>query len=404
MNVALFKNIMRGRGANVPLADILDGIRNGRWRAEVEAVRRPGLSKAERQEAKKRLPAFMASGTSRGGHKSADLLEHSGVLCLDFDGIGQDAAPVLRDTLAQDRHVMAAFVSPSGEGVKAFLRVPADLARHGQAFDAAKAYFAALCGQEVDAKCRDVGRLCFVSFDAGLAINPEAVPLVLPEVEELPQVEARKRVDEVEQVPHSSESCILNSAYCILHNSTLFEDWPDLKAHYGRNVSRFYNNPQKGQRNSAIVAIAANLFHVVKPSFVLAMLEHYRQEHADVFSDYAPADIQREARAMLEGCERSFRAELSEQERLQYLQLAEADQTAFRIARSLSGCESDESTPPPIFHLSCHGLATRLGLFDMEAGRILQRLEKRGIITKIKAGTKRREGQRGLATVWRWML
>jgi hypothetical protein len=143
------------------------------------------------------------------------------------------------------------------------------------------------------------------------------------------------------------------------------------------------------------------LFYVVKPAFALAMLEHYRQEHTDIFSDYDPAEIQREARAMLEGCESSFWADLSEQERHAYLELAEADQTAFRIARSLSRCESDESTQPPLIHLSCHGLATRLGLFDMEAGRILQRLEKRGIITKIKNGTKRRKGQRGLASVWR---
>jgi hypothetical protein len=404
MNVALFKNIVRGRGANVTLAGILDGIRDGRWRVGVEAVRRPGLSKAERQEAKKRLPGFMASGTSRGGHKSADLLEHSGVLCLDFDGIGQDAAPVLRDKLARDRHVMAAFVSPSGEGVKALLRVPADSATHEQAFDAAKRYFEALCGHEIDAKCRDVGRLCFVSFDDGLAVNPEAVPLVLPEVEELPRVEARKRVDEVEHTPHSSESCILNPISYILHNKPLFVEWPELKTYYSRNVSRFYGNLQKGQRNAAIVAITANLFHVLKPAFVLAILEHYRQEHAVIFSDYDPADIQREARAMLEGCESSFRADLSEQERQAYLDLAEADQTAFRIARSLSQCKSDESMPPPLFHLSCHELATRLGLFDMEAGRILQRLEKRGIIEKIKNGTKHQKGQRRLASVWRWAL
>ncbi len=398
MNVAFFKNIMLGRGANVPLADILNGIRDDRWRAEVEAVRQPGLSKEQRQQVKKRLPAFMASGTSKGGHKNADLLEHSGLLCLDFDGIGQDAAPALRDTLARDRHVFAVFVSPSGEGVKALLRVPADIGRHGQAFDAARRYFEALCGKEVDAKCRDVGRLCFVSFDPDLALNPEAVPLVLPEVEELPRVDARKRGDDANHTPHSSES-----VSCILYNSPPFHDWPRLKTHYDRNVARFYGNLQRGQRNDAIVQITAKLFYVVKPDFVLAMLGHYRQEHADIFSDYDPAVVEREARAMLEGCECSFRAELSESERQAYLLLAEADRVAFRIARSLSRFESDEA-PPPLFHLSCHELATRLGLFDMEAGRILQRLEKHGIITKIENGTKHQKGQRGVASTWRWAL
>jgi hypothetical protein len=404
MNVALFKNILRGRGANVSLANILNDIRDGRWRAGVEAVRRPGLSKEERQAAKKRLPAFMASGTSRGGHKSADLLAHSGLLCLDFDDVGRDAVPVLRDTLARDRHVLAAFVSPSGEGVKALLSVPADVARHRQSFDAAKDYISAQYGREIDAKCRDVARLCYVSFDAGLAWNPEAVPLVLQDAMELPLVGAGKAVGRVLSAPHSSSSYILHSTSYLLHNKALFQDWPDLKPHYVRHVARRYGKPQRGQRNEAIVEITACLFHVVKPELVLAMLHHYRQEHDDVFSDYNPTDFEREARAMLDGCEKTFRNELSEPERLAYLALSEGDRIAFRIARSLSCCESDESTPPPLFHLSCRELASRLGLFDMEAGRILQRLEKCGIIEKVKAGTMRTAGQRGRATVWRWLF
>jgi hypothetical protein len=396
-------------GKNVSLSEMLDGIKGNAWKGQVKRLRAKGREAVGYDDDKKKLPAFMLSGTTNGGHKAADVIEHSGLLQIDVDEVGVEHVADLRDRIGEDRHILAAWISPSADGVKAIMRIPASVAGHKAAFAAAVDYMRESFGVEIDEKCSDVGRLCFVSHDPALVINLDAVPLPVPDIAPM----KRERADADAQFDplksqNSSESyipasCILDSSYYILHNNFL-EDWPSLKPFYGRNISRFYGKPQRGQRNAAIVAITAHLFYMVQPELVFGLLCHYRQEHHDVFSDYPPADFAREVRAMLAGCEHSFQQELNESESRSYLELKEDDKPAFRIARSLSHCESDPSTPPPTFHLSCHELALRLGLFDTEAGRILQRLEKQGIIKMVKPGTQREKGVRGLATVWRWML
>lgn len=408
--VAFFRSL-RLQADTRPIGVILSQIRDGAHARAIYALRQPGLSQEERDKRKRALPAFMASGTSKSGHKAADFREHSGLLQIDLDGIGEAEAAAVRDAIGQDAHILAAFISPSGSGVKALMRIPASKETHQAAFAAAAEYFRTRYGLEVDAKCKDISRLCFVSDDPGLVLNPHCQLLPVPGIapaQEKAHAAAVEAHDAHTRRAHSSafcisESCILDSTSYILHN-TLLDDWPALKPLYARNVSRFYGKPQRGQRNAALVEISARLFYIVKPDFVFGMLCHYRHEHQDVFSDYPPADFEREARAMLEGCERSFQQELSELERRAYLALPERERPAFRIARSLAFCESEAAFPPPLFHLSCNGLAVRLGLFDTEAGRILQRLEKRGIIEKIKPGTRREKGEPGRATVWRWRL
>lgn len=136
----------------------------------------------------------------------------------------------------------------------------------------------------------------------------------------------------------------------------------------------------------------------------MLILQHYRAAFEDVFADYPQADFEREVRAVLAGCESSFQAELNERERLAYLALPELERPAFRIARSLALCESNAEMPPPLFFLGNDELQGRIGGTSPGAWRILQWLEKRAIIEKVKPGTKHTKGARGLATVWRWLL
>jgi hypothetical protein len=390
------------------VGSIVAEIRNGKHASQIAAIRHPVQSEEHRTKLKRDLPSFMASGTSKGGHSAADFDHHSGLLQIDIDDVGVDKAPNLRDTIGKDEHTLAAFISPSGNGVKALFRIPASKDTHLAAFEAAADYFRSRYGIKIDPSCKDISRLCFVSDDPDLVVNPECTPLELVRTKDKREDTSpggQKTKVESSQLPpikHSSESCILHGTSCILHNT--FDDWPDLKPIYERNVSRYYARPQKGQRNPAIIAISARLFYFVKPEFVVLMLDAYRQEHHEVFADYPPADFAREVHTNLEGCEGSFQQELNELERSAYLDLPEQEKPAFRIARSLSNCESDSSLPPCHFFLSCHELGVRLGLFDTQAGRILQRLEKSAIIEKVKNGTKREKGQRGTATVWRWLL
>jgi hypothetical protein len=394
--VAFFRH--RGAiGENVSLSMMLDGIKRGSWAGQVKRLRSIGRDAEGYDKRKAALPAFMLSGTTTSGHKAADVAEHSGLLQIDVDKVGVDKVESLRDRIGEDRHMLASWVSPSGDGVKGIMLVPADIARHKAAFEAAAEYMKENYGVSIDSACSNVNRLCYVSHDREMALNAEAEPLEVPPV--------GAEAPEGSEKGYSSTS--LHSISCILHlhNSGLFDDFPHLRPLYQKLVAHRCGKPQRGMRNQAMVEIVAACFCAVALEFVKGFAVEYFKQHADVFADYDFATYQHEVESMLAGCLRDYPQRLSESERHAYAALAcEREQAAFRIAQSLSKCESEASMPPPLFFLSCAGLGTRLGIMDTPAWRILRAFEKSGFIQMERPGTVRTKGVQGIATVYRWML
>ena len=83
--ITIFRNI---KDTSTPfyrdLDSILDRIKDGKSKELIKQIRKE-KDKKVRQELKKNLPAICFSGTFK---KRADdsILEHSGFICLDFDG------------------------------------------------------------------------------------------------------------------------------------------------------------------------------------------------------------------------------------------------------------------------------------------------------------------------------
>ena len=373
---------------------MLDGIKGNAWKGQVNRLRAIGRESEKYDETKRNLSAFMLSGTTKGGHKAADVIEHSGLLQIDVDKVGAEHASNLRDRIGDDRHILAAWISPSADGVKAILRIPASVAGHKAAFAAAVDYMRERYRVEIDENCSDVSRLCFVSHDPALVVNLDAVPLEVSTV-----------LDAAACSDNSSES--LSSVSCVLCNNDLFLDFPDLKPLYFKLVHGRIGKPQRGERNAAMVEIVSSMFCVVSPFFALAFAEEFYRQHAETFSDYDFQTYQREALAVLEGCHASYPVKrLNAGERAAYAALTdERSQTAFRITQSLACCESQADFPPPLFFLSCEELRTRMKVFKMEAWRTLNKLEEAGIIKKEVAGKVWTKGnEHATATVWSWML
>ncbi len=392
--IAFFQHL-GASGENVPVQTMLDGIRSGKWAGQIKRLRAALYGSDEFNKRKRALPAFMLSATTNSGHKAADVKQHSGLLQLDVDHVGAEHAGSMRDRLGEDRHILAAWISPSGTGIKAIMRIAADVEQHKAAFEAAAEYMRESYGLAIDKACKDVCRLCYVSHDPEIVTNAEASPLEVKQgfVESLTGSE------------EESSSTSLNAASYILHNSGLFDDFPNLRPLYQKLVARRYGSPQKGLRNAAMVEIVASCFCAVAPEFVKGFAVEYFKQHADVFADYDFETYKREADSVLAGCHRSYPQRLSEGERSAYTALgSDREQAAFRIAQNLSKCASDATVPPPLFFLSCSGLGTRLGLMDTPAWRILRAFEKSGFIKTACPGSVRKKGQQGVATVYRWML
>ncbi len=170
----------------VSVAETLAKIRAGEWQTTVQLVRAT-LASSGRDAAnaiKRTLPGILWSGEFSVRRKSG-FVRASGLLCADVDHVADPAA--LRALLAGDPHCVAAFVSPSGDGIKALF--PIDAARsHAESWRAVAAHCKAAFGLEIDPACKDVCRLCFVSYDPAAYIAPAAVECVPypPAVVEVP--------------------------------------------------------------------------------------------------------------------------------------------------------------------------------------------------------------------------
>lgn len=103
------------------------------------------------------------------------LIEHSGLLCLDFDHVGNSLAiSKLREQLIADPNFTTwlLFTSPSGDGLKWVIGIDLTLCDHHTWFLALQNYIRATYGQEVDEKCSNVSRTCFLPHDASCYVNP----------------------------------------------------------------------------------------------------------------------------------------------------------------------------------------------------------------------------------------
>jgi hypothetical protein len=150
---------------------------------------------------KKQLPGVTWSGTfsQRANEK---LIQHSGLLCADLDSLG-DRLDQVRKKLQSSPHLYALFLSPTGDGLKAVFRVPADQSKHAGGFLAIKRHVFKLCGSDIDEKSKDKARLCFLSHDPDIYINENGT-----EIEPLAEPEKPKRTLANGTVNLSERQCI----------------------------------------------------------------------------------------------------------------------------------------------------------------------------------------------------
>jgi VirE N-terminal domain len=160
---------------HVEIESIFKAIRSGGWRKQIEIVKQ---AKGGYDKNKKKLPCFTPSGTFRL-RLDWDLIDYSGLVVLDYDKV--ESASSLRDRLSSSPYCFAAFISPSGCGVKAFVKVDSGENLHGQAWSQVRKVFDTLAGISSDPSGRNISRLCFVSHDADCFYNPDSIKFEVTE-------------------------------------------------------------------------------------------------------------------------------------------------------------------------------------------------------------------------------
>lgn len=166
--VTIFKNLREtDTPFHRPVLSVLDRIKNGDSKDLILKIRNE-KEKQIRNDLKRQLPAICFSGRF-SKREDASLIEHSGLICLDFDGY-KTTKDLLqtKERLSKDGYVFSVFVSPSGNGLKVLVKIPDDSENHVNYFNSLEKHFDS---PEFDRTSKNVSRVCYESYDPQIYIN-----------------------------------------------------------------------------------------------------------------------------------------------------------------------------------------------------------------------------------------
>jgi len=253
MDITIFKDIKQTaqpfyRNINLILTRIQDG-------ASKDIVKkiRAEKDKDNRNILKQKLPAICFSGQfSKRTDKSIKV--HSGLICLDFDGYPSNRDMLQeKERLSKDKYIYSVFISPSGNGLKAIVKIPPIIDNHKSYFISLQNYFDS---EYFDKTCKNVSRVCYESYDPLIHVNAQSS--LWDKIEEQEYVEVNKHTD-IPTIPVTDENKIVE---------ILVKWW----------TKKFPMNEGQRNQNVYVLAAAFNDFGVYK-SLAESNLMNYRTKN-----------------------------------------------------------------------------------------------------------------------------
>ena len=159
---------------NVEIQKVLKEIKTERWKNQIDEIRyhnsNGDIEKAD--YIKKTLPAFTVSATYKENRKKKNIESYTNLLHLDYDYV--DNVQELKAKVNDIPYTYAAFISPSGNGLKVLVKSDNILSTHTFSFNALKEHYDGIVGVTSDNSVKDILRLCFISYDPDLYLNEDA--------------------------------------------------------------------------------------------------------------------------------------------------------------------------------------------------------------------------------------
>jgi len=181
---------------------ILNRIKDGSSKDLVKNIRQE-KDKSARNLLKQSLPAICFSGmfTKRA---DANISEHSGLICLDFDGYKTTKDMLQeKERLSKDKYVYSVFISPSGNGLKAVVKIPTEVDDHKKYFKSLEIHFNS---SNFDKTSKNISRVCYESYDPLIYIND--LSSIWEKIEEVEYQEIIKHKDRP-TIPITNENKIV---------------------------------------------------------------------------------------------------------------------------------------------------------------------------------------------------
>jgi len=161
MIVTIYSNLKSKSPALIHVTQALARIKNGKSKTAVEGVRSDTVDKKD-------LPCVVFAGKITDTKRTdANVTEHSGLFVLDWDKL--DDPSTKKNQLKNDPYIFAAWISPSGKGVKALVKCSPNISQHEDMYVAFIERY-----PELDTTSKNISRLCFESYDSDLYYNQDS--------------------------------------------------------------------------------------------------------------------------------------------------------------------------------------------------------------------------------------
>ena len=165
MEVTTFKSRQNANPVEqTTLAKVLSDIKGGKWKARIEKVHADIKNKDW-------LPCFTPTG--RFNYRSINgMEEYNGIICLDIDHV--DDAEALREVARGFDWVHAAYITPSGHGLKVIVKTNSKRESYTWAERVVAMMFEDQTGFARDNRCKDIARIQYISYDPDLVYNEDS--------------------------------------------------------------------------------------------------------------------------------------------------------------------------------------------------------------------------------------
>lgn len=146
---------------------VLNRIKEGNSKELIKRIREE-KNKDVRNALKADLPAICFSGEFNNRNDKG-LVRHSGFICLDFDGFEKHHELIAKkQELSKDKYTYSVFISPSGDGLKLIVKVPAEADNHKYYFKSLEQKYNSIY---FDKTSKNISRVCYESYDPLIYVN-----------------------------------------------------------------------------------------------------------------------------------------------------------------------------------------------------------------------------------------
>jgi hypothetical protein len=176
LKFSLFENIKQPSTKTCTELQVVKWLKDPRIKERIDPIRKlyeDGKNK-EADRLKEQLPAITPSGTFLGSHSDDKLDIPTNIVCLDFDDLPKDKVEELREKAALIPYTFMCFISPSGLGIKIWIKINCGVNYHKEAYVQVAKYYEEVFGVSVDKKACNIGRLMFLSYDPHVYYYPDS--------------------------------------------------------------------------------------------------------------------------------------------------------------------------------------------------------------------------------------